>query len=295
MNTKSDKRVLIIGKNSYIGNHVDGWLTSKGYQVVQLDVLTDEWKTFDYSPFDTIVHVAGIVHQPQCNDWELYKRVNADMPFAIAQMAKEQGVRQYVFFSTMGVYGFGKKLIPNVIDEKTPLEAVSMYGKSKLLGEKLLATLQNDNFSVAFVRPPSVYGKGCKGNYISGFTSIVRKLPIIPIAYQNVKQSMIYIDNLCELVYQIIEKRLKGALCPQDEKSVCANEIFDVIGEGIGKKIRKSHVLGWLVHCVRFVPLIVKVYGGVEYSTSLSDIDDVNYRVVSFTDGMRRTVNNSSK
>ena len=85
-------KVLIIGKNSYIGNHIDEWLSKEGWHVIQLDVLTDDWKTYDYSGYDAIVHVAGIVHQPKCKDWGLYKRVNTDMPITIATMAKEQGV-----------------------------------------------------------------------------------------------------------------------------------------------------------------------------------------------------------
>ena len=110
-------KILIIGKTSYIGNHIDEWLSKHGHQVLQLDVLNDEWKTYVYSSYDAIVHVAGIVHQPNCQDWELYKRVNTDMPIQIATMAKKQGVKQYVFFSTMGVYGVGKRLLPTVVDE----------------------------------------------------------------------------------------------------------------------------------------------------------------------------------
>lgn len=282
--------ILIIGKNSYIGNHIDEWLTKHSHQVTQLDVLTDEWKAFDYSPYDAIVHVAGIVHQPKCQDWDLYKRVNTDMPIAIATMAKAQGVKQYVFFSTMGVYGVGKKLVPNVIDEDTSLHPDGMYGKSKLMAEEGLAKLQDESFDVAFVRPPSVYGKGCRGGYITGFTSIVRKSPIIPRAYENVKQSFIYIDNLSELVRLVIEKRLHGAFCPQDEKAVNANKLLEAIAKGIGKKYRDSGFLGLFVRLFSFIPLVNKAYGGVEYAQSLSNIEGLDYVVVPFEEGMRRTV-----
>lgn len=83
-------KVLIIGINSYIGNHIDEWLTRYGHNVQQLDVLTDEWESVDYSHYETIIHVAGIVHQPKCKDWNLYKRVNADMPVSIATIAKNK-------------------------------------------------------------------------------------------------------------------------------------------------------------------------------------------------------------
>lgn len=282
--------ILIIGKNSYIGNHVDEWLTKHGHQVTQLDVLNDGWKTFDYSPYDAIVHVAGIVHQPNCQDWELYKRVNTDMPIQIATMAKEQGVKQYVFFSTMGVYGIGKRLKPTVVDEKTSLQADGMYGKSKLLAEEGLQKLQDETFQVASVRPPSVYGKGCRGGYITGFTSIARRLPVIPRAYENVKQSFIYIDNLSELVRLVIEKNKGGVFCPQDDKAVSANELLRSIANGIGRKSRSSWLLGLCVRLLHFIPFVNKAYGGVEYAHSLSDIDGLDYVVVPFEEGMRRTV-----
>lgn len=284
-------KILIIGKNSYIGNHIDDWLSKYGHEVVQLDVLTDEWKTYDYSPYDAIVHVAGIVHQPNCQDWELYKSVNTDMPIAIAKMAKEQGVKQYVFFSTMGVYGLGKKLVPNVVDEDTPLLAMGMYGKSKLMAEEGLMKLQNDSFHIVCVRPPSVYGKGCRGGYITGFTSIVRKFPVIPQAYENVKQSFIYIDNLSEFVRIAIEKRLNGAFCPQDDKAVSANELLETISKGIGKKYHSSRLLGLGIRSLSFLPLVKKAYGGVEYSKKLSTIENLNYVIIPFEEGMRRTVN----
>lgn len=282
--------ILIIGKNSYIGNHIDEWLNLHGHQVEQLDVLTDEWKTFDYSPYDAIVHVAGIVHQPNCQDWDLYKRVNTYMPISIATMAKEQGVKQYVFFSTMGVYGVGKKLKQNLIDDQTPLNSNSMYGKSKLMAEEGLLKLQDGTFNVAFVRPPSVYGKGCRGGYITGFASIARKLPIIPRAYEDVKQSFIYIDNLSELVRHLIEKKLNGAFCPQDDKAVSANELLQAISYGIGKKYRSSWLLGQVVRLLYFLPIVNKAYGGIEYTRSLSDVEGINYVVVPFEEGMSRTV-----
>ncbi len=285
-------RILIIGKNSYIGNHIDEWLSRHEHEVMQLDVLTDEWKIFDYSPFDAIVHVAGIVHRPGCNDWGLYERVNTNMPVSIATMAKEQGVKQYVFLSTMGVYGLNKELRKNVVDKNTPLISESLYGKSKRLAEKGLFKLQDGTFTVTCLRPPSVYGKGCRGRYISGFTSIAKKLPIIPFAYPDVKQSMLYIDNLAELVRLLIENRSPGVFCPQDDISVSANELLSAISEGLGKKCRTSSFLGRLVQLVSFLPIVTKAYGGVEYDRELSTIDGLDYIVVPFREAMKRTVYN---
>lgn len=288
-------KILIIGKNSYIGNHINEWLSKYGHEVEQLDVLTPKWKEFDYTPYDAIVHVAGIVHRPDCQDWDLYKSVNTDMPVAIAGMYKaaraEKGLGgQYIYFSTMGVFGVGKQLGPSIVGENTPKCSESMYGKSKLMAEEELQKLQDGSFNVAFVRPPSVYGKGCKGGYITGFTKIARMLPIIPRAYENARQSFIYIDNLCECVRLIAEKGLSGGFCPQDDEIPNANRLLEVICKGIGKKYRSSRLLGLCLRLVSFVPLVKKAYGGIEYSRKLSDIPGVDYVVVPFEEGMKRTV-----
>ena len=284
--------ILIIGKNSYIGNHIDEWLSRYGHKVAQLDVLTEDWKNYDYSPFDAIVHVAGIVHRPDCKDWELYKRVNTDMPVKIATMAKEQGVKQYIYFSTMGVYQANKKLGASVVDATTPLlsNSSSFYGMSKLMAEEALTKLQEEGFSVAFVRPPSVYGKGCKGGYITGFKKIAQMLPVIPRAYENACQSFIYIDNVSECVRLIVENQLGGVFCPQDDEILNANRLLEVICKGIGKTYRSSRLLGICLQLLSFIPLVKKAYGGIEYSRTLSDIPGLDYVVVSFEEGMRRTV-----
>lgn len=284
--------VLIIGKNSYIGNHIDDWLTQFGHNTEQLDVLTDTWQSFDYSSFDVLVHVAGIVHQPQCTDWNLYKKVNTDMPFEIAQKAKAQGVRQFVYFSTMGVYKVSKELFPSIVDENTQLleDGNSMYGKSKLLAERKLNTLHDDTFNVSIVRPPSVYGKDCKGGYISGFTKIAKMMPIIPRAYENVRQSFIYIDNLSECVRIIIENKLTGVFCPQDDETPNANRLLSVIRYSLGKKYYSSKILGFFLKAFSFISLVKKAYGGIEYDRSLSNIPGFDYIIVPFEEGIKRTI-----
>lgn len=284
--------ILIIGKNSYIGNHIDQWLSKSGFLVYQLDVLTDEWRTFDYSKFDVLVHVAGIVHQPKCTDWELYKRVNADMPYEIAQRAKMQGVKQYIYFSTMGVYQIQKGLYPSIVEESTLLlvDGNSMYGRSKVMAEKMLNKLHDEYFSVTIIRPPSVYGKDCKGGYIKGFAMIAKYLPVIPQAYENVRQSFIYIDNLTECVRVVIENRMFGVFCPQDDEIPNANKLLSIICKYTGKTYRSSKFLGYILKMLSFIPLVKKAYGGIEYSRTVSDIPGFDYVVVPFEEGIKRTL-----
>lgn len=286
-------KVLIVGKNSYIGNHIQQWIEQKEgkhAEVVQLEAQTDEWKTFDYSGYDAVVQVAGIVHHPEVTDWELYKNVNADLPIAIAKLAKEQGVKQFVFLSTMAVYGVGKRLTVNLITKDTPCSPRNMYAKSKYLAEQELKKLANGHFHVVIVRPPNVYGKGCKGGYIPGFVSIVKKLPVIPFAFDNVRQSMIYIDNFASFVYQCIKHSSDGLFMPQDDKAVSANDLTNAIAIALGKSLYTSKILGLFVHMFSSLPLIQKAFGGLEYDKSLSANLDFDYLVVPFNEGIKRTI-----
>ena len=115
-------------------------------------------------------------------------------------------------------------------------------------------------------------------------------LPIIPRAYENACQSFIYIDNLCECVRLIVEKHLSGGFCPQDDEIPSANRLLEVICKGIGKPYRSSRLLGLCLQLVSFIALVKKAYGGIEYSRILSDIPGMDYVVVPFEEGMRRTV-----
>ena len=191
------KKILITGKNSYIGMSFKNWLEqnySNEYEVESISLRNNLWKDKDFSRFDVVYHTAGVVHiKENKKNRELYYKVNRDLTFEVAKKAKKEGVKQFIFLSSMSVYG----LITGVIDENTPLSPNTSYGKSKFEAERLLLTLEDNNFKVAILRPPMVYGKGCKGNYPK-LAKLAKVLPVFP-DIQN-KRSMIYIDYLNEFV-----------------------------------------------------------------------------------------------
>lgn len=289
------EKVIITGKDSYIGNHIQEWLEQKEdcYDVGQLDVKSDSWRKSGFTGTDVIIHVAGIVHRPKVKSWELYEKINIDLPVEIAGRAKKDGVKQFIFFSTMAVYGIGKQLEPAVIDRSSPLRPADMYGKSKYLAEQKLEKMADNNFIVSIVRPPNVYGRNCRGKYMKGFVSIVKILPVIPAVYENVKQSMLYIDNLSEAVRLIIENKKSAVFMLQDTEAVSAVTLMQKIAVGLHKNIKTSKCFGFFVHLLSFLPAVKKVYGGVEYSLELSDCFNNSYAVVPFEEAIRRTVENA--
>ena len=285
-------RILITGKGSYIGEHIKAHLESFDYSVDVADTMGEEWKTIDYSVYDSVVHVAAIVHNDaKVASEELFKKVNTDLPVGIAKLAKANGVDQFVFLSTMGVYVRGKTLSASesIIGADTIPNAVGAYGGSKLEAEKQLKALEREDFKVAIVRPPNVYGPGCRGNYIPLFKKLALKLLICPYAYADIRQSMLYIDNLSELIRLIIDNCSSGVFLPQDDVAPNTLEIIRLIRNTFGKKTLYSKFMGLLVRAMHSLSLVNKIYGGIQYDMKSSDCFDGKYRIVSFARGIALT------
>ena len=160
------KKILITGANSYIGTSVEKWLLSKeNYEVVTLDVKDTDWKKFDFSPFDSVFHVAGIAHfSKDESKKDLYYQVNTDLTAEVAAKAKNAGVGQFIFMSSIIIYGDSSSA-KRVIGKGTVPTPSDFYGDSKWQAEKRISPLESDNFKVVIVRPPMIFGKGSKGNY----------------------------------------------------------------------------------------------------------------------------------
>ncbi|MBE5817407.1 MAG: NAD-dependent epimerase/dehydratase family protein, partial [Clostridiales bacterium] len=186
------KKILITGANSYIGTSFEKYINenySDKYTVDTVDMIDGTWREKDFSSYDSVFHVAGIAHQKETKEnAPLYYKVNRDLVIEAAKKAKNDGVKQFVFLSSMSVYG----METGVITEDTLPSPKSNYGKSKLQAEEELDKIQSEGFVIAKIRPPMVYGEGCKGNYQT-LIKIARKLPFFP-DYEN-QRSMIHIDN----------------------------------------------------------------------------------------------------
>lgn len=268
--------VLITGKNSYIGTSIENWLMKnpKKYFVESIDLIEKSWKHKDFSQYDVVFHVAGIVHIKETrNNQDLYYKVNRDLAFETAKKAKKDGVKQFIFLSSMSVYGIEN----GVIDKSTPTIPNSTYGKSKLEAEELIRNLSSDNFIVSIVRPPMVYGKDCKGNY-PRLAKIAIKSPVFPNI--NNKRSMIFIDNLSEFVKQLIDNSSAGVFFPQNAEYVNTSEMVKLIAEANGKIIKMTKFFNPLLKLLN-VSIVKKVLGDLVYEQSMSEYK-YEYRISDF-------------
>ncbi len=284
--------VLITGKNSYIGQSIKKHLETFGYAVDEVDTISDEWKRIDYSKYDSVVHVAAIVHSDAKTASEnLFRKVNTELPFDIACLAKSKGVKQFVFMSTMAVFGIDKSLDKDKVTvyDDTPLNPIGLYGITKLEAENRLREISDENFKVSFVRPPNVYGPDCRGNYIYLFKKLAKLMFVCPYAHDDIRQSMIYIDNLSELVKLIIQNNSDGIYMPQDDCAPSTVELIKLIRGVYGKKTKYSKLLGSIVKCFSKLSIVKKFYGGTCYDMKMSEYFDSKYKIVSFEKGIEYT------
>ena len=214
------KRVLVTGVNSYIGNAFRSYMEQYPEEAVVdgISVRNDAWKTLDFSGYDCVFDVAGIAHADTGHVSEEVKKryyaVNCDLTVALAQKAKEEGVRQFIFMSSAIVYGDSAPIgFQRMITRDTPPAPADFYGDSKLQAEKGILPLADDHFKIAVLRPPMIYGKGSKGNY-PVLSKMAQKLPAFP-KVENCR-SMLYIGNLVEFVRLVIKNEESGFFFPQN-------------------------------------------------------------------------------
>lgn len=277
------KNILITGKNSYIGTSLENWLMREPdkYKVDTVNLKDASWKEKDISQYDVVFHVAGIAHTKESADNQnLYYKVNRDLAYETAQKAKQDGVEQFIFLSSMSVYGIEN----GVINKSTPLNPNSAYGKSKIEAEELINKLQGDSFTVATLRPPMVYGKGCRGNY-PRLVGLALQTPIFPKVDNN--RSMIFIDNLSEFVKQLIDNRSGGLFFPQNAEYINTSEMVRLIAEAHGKRVVMTKLFNPLLKLLN-VSTVNKVFGDLVYAMNMSEYES-DYRVCSFRESIKNT------
>src|SRR5699024_5538582 len=153
----------------------------------------------------------------------------------VAKKAKSDGVKQFIFMSSIIVYGTKNEFI----DKNTEPNPDNFYGESKLQAEQGILPLQDENFSIAIIRPPMIYGKGSKGNYPL-LSKLAQITPIFP-DYDN-QRSMLHIDNLTEFLRIIIDYDDSGIFFPQNEEYVKTSDMVRTISEVHGKKMYQTRL-----------------------------------------------------
>ncbi len=170
-------KILLTGIDGYIGTILGQELIKAGHSVVGLDtgyyadarlydipnfkqpgIIKKDIRNVtkeDLEGFDAIVHLAELSNDPVGeNDPEVTYQINHIGTKNLATLAKQAGVKRFIYFSSCSIYGASD----NIVDEKSPTNPLTTYAKSKILNEQFLQSIADDTFSPLIFRNATVYG-----------------------------------------------------------------------------------------------------------------------------------------
>lgn len=265
--------VLLTGASGFVGNcFLNSYKSMFDIQTISLQQTKID--DLSLSKFDVIVHCAALVHQMKGAPEDQYEKINFLLTQELALKAKTAGVKHFVFLSSAHVYGeYGYiSQNPPAFSENSPCNPSDPYGRSKLNAEKVLLSIQNDDFKVSIIRPPMVYGKGAKGNLLA-LASLIKKIPVLPFGYKNNKRSVIYVENLCYFISLVLKKRASGIFLPQDAEPVSIDFLTRAIGSVVNKKTFLLPVSFNLLKIMNLIsPNIVRrLYGSLYFESSTTN------------------------
>ena len=163
-----------------------------------------------------------------------------------------------MLLSSMSVYG----KTAGIIKKDTIPEPNSNYGKSKLEADEVISAMSERDFLVAILRPPMIYGEGCKGNY-----QLLRKFALKSPVFPDIenRRSMVEIGVLCEFVKRVIDEESEGYFFPQNTEYVCTSRMVEDIAKANGKKIVFTKVFNPFIRIFKNVGIVSKVFGDLIY------------------------------
>ncbi len=169
-------RILVTGHLGYIGTVMVPIFLSEGHEVVGLDsdlyrsctfgrqpveipnILKDirDVEIDDVKGFDAVCHLAGLSNDP-LGDFnpELTYQINHKASVRLAELAKQVGVKRFVFSSSCSCYGAAGD---QMLTEQAEFNPVTPYGQSKVWTERDISPMADDNFSPVFLRNATAYG-----------------------------------------------------------------------------------------------------------------------------------------
>jgi len=215
-------KLLVTGASGFVGQALCPFLKKKGmiikaalrrqpveypydYSLIN-DIANEEEWVQALDGVEVVIHLAAHAHgvkqgnyskrqQDVCNLFN----INVTGTKALVQASYKAGVKHFIYLSSIKVNGEETHIKP-FVEQDVPMP-IDEYGESKLQAEEAIKGYCQDNkMSYTILRPPLIYGPKVKGNFSDLLAISASKLPL-PFAAINNKRSLIYIENLLDIIY----------------------------------------------------------------------------------------------
>lgn len=278
----------MIGSDSFIARRYIQSLSNLGIQVTGVsrvvtgdrnDIYCSDFQTIDDALFDVdvVINFAAIVHRPDIKDAMLYDDVNYKLTVINARKSQKAGVSLFIQMSTIAVYGNSSDISPESL-----CKPHNPYGISKLKADVELFGIQTNDFKVAIVRPPMVYGGGnAPGNMLRLIKLVNTKLPL-PFANASNTRDFIHVNNLVQYLTVITQMKLCGIFIVTDHEPISTERLVRLIAENLGIKARLfklPSIVLFMLKKIRF-EIYDKLYGKLSIKTNFPYEDRIQARSV---------------
>lgn len=277
-------RVLVTGVEGYIGCLLAPYLQARGHEVVGLDTgyYRDGWlfsdrglvpglprtlgrdirevEPEDLAAFDGVVHLAELSNDPLGeNKPELTHQINHQASVRLARLARDAGVKRFVYTSSCSVYGVADGSTP--MTEDSPTNPQTAYAVCKTLVERDVAPLGTPDFSPTFLRNATAYGASPRMrfdivlNNLCGIAATTGR--IVMTSDGSPWRPLVHVLDICEAVARVLN-------APRD---AIHGEVFNVGHDADNHQVRG------------IAQIVQEVYPGCELSFGPPGGDNRSYRV----------------
>ncbi len=291
----SSNVILVTGASGFVGSALVKSLCLKGYDVratvrtgdpsshaprddenasmvtmYNLGELTDktDWRQA-LDQVDTIIHCAARAHilrETSANPLETYRQMNTHVTTNLARQASDQGVRRFIFLSSIGVLGHSSYAKP--FTDGTKPNPQAPYAQAKWEAEQALHALPTSMDRV-IIRPPIVYGLGVRGNFRTLLNAIQKQIPL-PLGAVKNKRQFIGIDNLVDFIMTCIEPKeaINDTFLIADKEVISTTQLLHFLSLALGKKARllpvPHQLLAWGLNSIGKSRLAGQLLGNLE-------------------------------
>ncbi len=223
------KKIVITGASGFIGQNLVTHFHNENNIEVETLSLRNSW-TLNKNA-DVVIHLAAKSSDSNgLADEKEYFKVNRDLTIDLFNEFLNSSIKDFIYFSSV-------KAIADIsneeLDEKSPLNPTSIYGRSKQLAEEYLMKKELPEGKRLFIiRPSLVHGRGNQGNLILLYKLVKKGIPWFFAGFNN-QRSFLSIDNLIYCVNQILmdENIKSGIYNIADDEPISVNDLILLMGE----------------------------------------------------------------
>jgi|GEM_PF-807113 len=242
------RNVLLVGKNSYVGEFLFQHFSAKGASVVAvgssdcnfLDSHSVDFlfKSVGEKPFSIIF--LAVVNKSVDNSYSAFLD-NVQLAWNLVSGARDANVESLVYFSSVDVYGRAPKL---PMTEATSVDPDTWYGLSKSTSEWIVREELGSKFPTCVLRIPGIFGHSRNDRSVIGqlIASIRKEGKVYIHGDGKVLRDYVFAPDLCEVVERLVTRKVSGTFNVATGRSASLLQILEDIREVLGIDFEVVHL-----------------------------------------------------